>query len=161
MVSYLEHLFCHTQSLLTGYYCQDNYFPASLLTTHKKELSITQIRDILTEEHSRRRLERSLGELTQSEVLNTIAQNYALELCNAGEITHTLNGSTLEKRYTDGNYDYIWGGENLGLGQENVMELLDQLTTSIHHRENMYQGEFEEIGIGQCDTIWVLNYGSR
>lgn len=41
------------------------------------------------------------------------------------------------------------------------MELLDQLTTSIHHRENMYQEEFQEIGIGQCDAIWVLNYGSR
>lgn len=41
------------------------------------------------------------------------------------------------------------------------MELLDQLTTSIYHRENMYQEEFREIGIGQCDMIWVLNYGAQ
>jgi len=40
------------------------------------------------------------------------------------------------------------------------MEVLDQLTTSIHHRENMYQEKFEEIGVGQCDHIWVLNYGT-
>lgn len=108
MISYLEHMFCHTKSLLTGYYCEDNYFSASLLTTHKKDLSLTQIRNLLTEEHSRRRIERSLSSLTQSETLNTIAQNYALELCKTGEITHTLNGSTLEERYKSGNYEYSW-----------------------------------------------------
>ncbi len=108
MISYLEHMFCHTKSLLTGYYCEDNYFPASLLTTHKKNLSLTQIRNLLIEEHSRRRIERSLSGLTQSEPLNAIAQNYALELCKTGEITHTLNGSTLEERYRSGNYEYSW-----------------------------------------------------
>lgn len=41
------------------------------------------------------------------------------------------------------------------------MELLDQLTTSIGHRKNMYQEGFQEIGVGQCDAIWVLNYGTR
>ena len=108
MISYLEHLFCHTKSLLTGYYCEDSYTPSTLLTTHKKNLSLTQIRNLLTEEHSRRRIERSLLGLTQSETLNTIAQNYALKLCKTGEITHTLNGSTLEERYRSGSYEYTW-----------------------------------------------------
>lgn len=159
MITYLQHLFCHTKSLLTGYYCEDTYYTPSLLTTNKKDLSLSQMRVLLIQEHSRRRVERGLWSLKESEVLNTIAQNYATELCKTGEITHTLNGSTLEQRYQNGNYNYSWGGENLGLGQENIMELLDQLTTSIGHRENMYQPEFTEIGLGQCDSIWVLNYG--
>lgn len=161
VVAYLEHLFCHTQSLLTGYYCQDNYQPESILTMDKNKLSLTQIRSLLIAEHSKRRIERGFSALTESEILDTIAQEYATQLCGADEITHTLNGSTLEERFAHGGYDYVWGGENLGLGQENIMELLDQLTTSIHHRENMYQAEFREIGVGQCNSIWVLNYGSR
>lgn len=108
MVSYLEHLFCHTQSLLTGYYCQDNYYPTSLLTTNKKDLTLTQIRNLLIREHSDRRIARGMGGLSQSETLNTIAQNYAYKLCAAGEITHTLDGSTLKQRYEEGGYDYVW-----------------------------------------------------
>lgn len=145
IISYLEHLFCHTKSLFSGYYCEDNYHPAGPLTTHKDKLTLTQIRNLLTQEHSTRRVNRGLSALARSSVLDTIAQNYALELCKAKEITHTLNGSTLQLRYEDKNYDYIWGGENLGLGQENIMELLDQLTTSIYHRENMYHEEFREL----------------
>jgi uncharacterized protein YkwD len=53
------------------------------------------------------------------------------------------------------------GAENLGYGQTTIGELLDQLTTSIGHRENMYLEDVDEIGIGQCDMIWVLNYGAR
>ncbi len=161
IISYLEHLFCHTQSLLSGYYCEDNYHPSSLLTRNKNELTLSQIRNLLTTEHSKRRVDRGLSTLSRSIELDAIAQSYALQLCEAWEITHTLNGSTLEMRFKSGNYDYTWGGENLGLWQENIMELLDQLTTSIYHRENMYQGEFRELGIGQCENIWVLNYGTR
>lgn len=58
MISYLEHLFCHTQSLLTGYYCQDSYRPESLLTLDKDSLSLNQIRNLLIQEHSKRRTER-------------------------------------------------------------------------------------------------------
>lgn len=58
IISYLEHLFCHTQSLLTGYYCEDNYHPASLLTKNKNELSLSRIRNLLTQEHSKRRVDR-------------------------------------------------------------------------------------------------------
>ena len=160
-ISYLDHLFCQTKSLITGYFCEDNYYTPSPLTTLKDKLTLTQIRTLLTEEHSKRRALRGLSALIKSDALDNIAQSYAYELCEAGEITHTLNGSTLQNRYENGDYDYSWWGENLGLGQENIMELLDQLTTSIYHRENMYQAEFRELWIGQCDNIWVLNYGAK
>lgn len=58
MVSYLEHLFCHTKSLLTGYYCEDNYRPSSQLTTSKNNFSISELRQLLIQEHSKRRIER-------------------------------------------------------------------------------------------------------
>jgi len=83
VISYLEHLFCHTRSLFTGYYCEDNYHTASVYTTHKDKLTVTQIRNILTQEHSKRRVERGLSALTRSSVLDSIAQAYATELCEA------------------------------------------------------------------------------
>lgn len=58
IVTYLQHLLCHTQSLLTGDYCKDGYHPASILTTNKKDLTLTQIRNLLIQEHSRRRIDR-------------------------------------------------------------------------------------------------------
>ena len=41
------------------------------------------MRSLLIEEHSRRRIERGLGALKESETLNTIAQKYATELCKS------------------------------------------------------------------------------
>lgn len=58
IVTYLQHLLCHTQSLLTGSYCKDGYYPESILTTNKKNLALTQIRNLLIAEHSRRRIDR-------------------------------------------------------------------------------------------------------
>lgn len=107
-INYLSHLFCHTRSLFAQELCIDNYRPESVLTRSKDNLTIDQIRALLGYEHSRRRVERNLSKLTLSSGLNTIAQNYAEKLCAAGEITHTLDGSTLSQRYQDGNYDYVW-----------------------------------------------------
>lgn len=108
VISYLEHLFCHTKSLFTGYYCEDKYYSSNSLTADKDELTLTQIRTLLTQEHSKRRTQRGLSALARSSVLDSIAQKYALELCEVGEITHTLNGSTLQIRYENGGYNYIW-----------------------------------------------------
>lgn len=99
--------------------------------------------------------------LNRSDILDVIAQEYAQKLCKVDKIDHELDGSTLIERYEEGGYDYQVGAENLGYGQTTIGELLDQLTTSIGHRENMYLEDVDEIGIGQCDMIWVLNYGAR
>ena len=160
ILTYFNHLLCEGESIIDGMVCQDNYTPPSQLTASKDTLTLDQIRKLLIAEHSQRRLDRGFSALTESTTLDTIAQNYALALCKAGYITHELNGSTLEKRFQDAGYVYSWGGENLGSGQNTIAEILDQLTTSIHHRENMYQPEFREIGVGQCDSTWVLDYGT-
>ncbi len=92
---YLRHLFCEAESIINGLVCQDNYTPAGPLTTDIQNMTLTSIRKTLIAEHSKRRIQRGLGGLRESEKLNTIAQKYALELCRAGYITHELNGSQL------------------------------------------------------------------
>lgn len=161
MFAYLSHLFCEAESIVDGMVCRDNYVTDSTLTTSKDTLTLSNIRTILIAEHSKRRIDRGLSILTESNTLNNIAQNYANALCTAGYISHELNGSTLEQRYKDGGYAYDIGGENLWSGQVNIAQILDQLTTSIHHRDNMYEPDFREIGVGQCQDIWVINYGTQ
>lgn len=102
MFAYLGHLFCEAESIVDGIICQDNYVTDSTLTTPKDVLSLSNIRTILIAEHSKRRVDRGLSALTESSILDSIAQNYANALCTAGYITHELGGSTLEKRYQDG-----------------------------------------------------------
>ena len=156
---YFQHLLCEAESIINGNPCNDNYNPAGPLTIEKNNFTLTQIRNYLIAEHSNRRVARNIGPLAESPILNNIAQDYALKLCQAWYISHELGGSLLEERYRDGGYQYISGWENLWSGQTSIGEILDQLTTSFHHRENMYHPNFTEIGVGQCANTWVLNYG--
>lgn len=57
-VAYIGHLLCQTESILTGYLCEDGYYEQSSLTTKKDTLSLVQIRKLLIAEHNRRRLGR-------------------------------------------------------------------------------------------------------
>jgi uncharacterized protein YkwD len=159
-ISYLTYLLCQERSIQASIICPIEYHPKSLYTTSVTDLTLHEVRTRLIEEHNHRRNQRWLSELASNLKLHNIAQNYALKLCDAGEITHTLGGSLLENRYEDGGYEYIMWWENLAQGQDNIMETLDQLTTSLYHRENMYRKGFSEIGIWYCDNIWVINYGT-
>jgi uncharacterized protein YkwD len=160
MYDYLRHLFCEAESIINGLVCDDAYLSPGPLTTNITNMSKESIRSNLIAEHSKRRIDRGLGWLKESKTLSSIAQKYAESLCSAWYISHELNGSKLENRYDEGGYNYSFGGENLGSGQTTVGQILDQLTTSLHHRENMYEAEFREIGVGQCRDTWVLNYGT-
>ena len=141
-------MFCMTKSLTDGILCRDTYHDAdSAIMKEKDTMTIGEIRSVLLQEHNVRRKNRNLVELSPSETLDAIAQKYALKLCKVGTISHGLDGSTLSQRYNDGNYNYELGAENLGLGQTTIGELLDQLTTSIGHRENMYHEDLRELGI--------------
>lgn len=99
--AYFQHLLCEAESVIDGSSCNDNYIPSGPLTIEKSNFSLTQIRNYLIAEHSNRRIARNLGPLSESSVLDNIAQKYALNLCQAGYITHELNGSVLEQRYQD------------------------------------------------------------
>lgn len=106
MYAYLEHLFCEAESIIDGVVCQDKYTTPGVLTDDISTRKLSETRKILIKEHSARRVQRGLGGLKESDILNTIAQNYANILCAAGYITHEFNGSKLEERYDAGGYVY-------------------------------------------------------
>lgn len=83
LFSYFQHLLCEAGSVIDGTPCRDNYNPTGPLTLQKNNFTLTQIRTYLIAEHSNRRTSRNLGPLTESMVLDNIAQQYALDLCQA------------------------------------------------------------------------------
>ncbi len=60
IVRYFNHLLCETHSILTGYMCNDHYTPQGVLTQDARNISLTQLRTLLVEEHSIRRIRRGL-----------------------------------------------------------------------------------------------------
>ena len=50
-------------------------------------------------------------------------------------------------------------GENLAKGQLTVKQVMDDWKASPHHRENMLRPEFDEIGIGLYEDLWVQAFG--
>ena len=50
-------------------------------------------------------------------------------------------------------------GENLAKGQLTVKQVMDDWKASPRHRENMLRPEFDEIGIGLYEDLWVQKFG--
>ena len=50
-------------------------------------------------------------------------------------------------------------GENLAKGQLSVKKVVDDWLNSPNHRRNILRPEFEEIGIGLYEDVWVQNFG--
>jgi uncharacterized protein YkwD len=50
-------------------------------------------------------------------------------------------------------------GENLAKGQLTVKQVMDDWKNSSSHRINMLRPEFEEIGIGLYEDVWVQQFG--
>lgn len=50
-------------------------------------------------------------------------------------------------------------GENLAKGQLSVKQVVKDWMDSPNHRKNLLRPEFEEIGIGLYEDIWVQNFG--
>lgn len=50
-------------------------------------------------------------------------------------------------------------GENLAKGQKTVEQVVRAWMNSPPHKHNILQSQFNEVGIGLFDDIWVLNFG--
>lgn len=57
-------------------------------------------------------------------------------------------------------YYEAYFGENAAKGQTTVEDVVADWMGSESHRKNILNRNYEEIGVGLIDTIWVLNFGS-
>lgn len=54
----------------------------------------------------------------------------------------------------------VFLGENIAKGQSTVAQVIKEWMESPSHREAMLSRDYQEIGVGIVDDIWVLNFGS-
>jgi len=54
----------------------------------------------------------------------------------------------------------VYLGENIAKGQSTVAQVIEEWMDSQSHREAMLSKDYQEIGVGIIDDIWVLNFGS-
>ncbi|MAE68821.1 MAG: CAP domain-containing protein [Candidatus Peribacteraceae bacterium] len=53
----------------------------------------------------------------------------------------------------------IYLGENIAKGQSTVAQVIEEWMASESHREAMLSKDYQEVGVGIVDDIWVLNFG--
>ena len=53
----------------------------------------------------------------------------------------------------------VFLGENLAKGQTSVSQVIEEWMNSPSHREAMLSRDYDEVGVGLIDDIWVLNFG--
>lgn len=91
------------------------------------------------------RVQNGLNKLQESEVLNTITNDYADLMASRKALSHQLGG-TPEARLKKYSYEWIWFGENIALGQNNPEDVVASWENSPPHKKNMLDSRATEIG---------------
>lgn len=107
-----------------------------------------------------------LGPVVQSDTLEAQATQYACELIHYDFFGHEnpSTGSTLADRADEFEYEYWALGENLAAGQPTPEKVVADWMLSVHHRENVLNPAFTELGVGvrlggDYDIYWVQEFG--
>jgi len=53
----------------------------------------------------------------------------------------------------------VFLGENLAKGQTTIEQVIDEWMNSPTHRDAMLSKDYDDVGVGLIDDIWVLNFG--
>jgi len=95
-------------------------------------------------------------------LLEKSAKRYAREIKRNNRFKHTdRKGKTVGSRVDAAGYRWLEVGENLGKGQVNLDQLIQDWLKSPTHCALMMSPKFKEVGLGRYQNIWVLHMGSR
>ena len=95
------------------------------------------------------RAKEKLPPLKPNPLLFKAARAHSANMARQGKMEHVLDGKNPAQRVRDVGYDYAKVGENIGVGENVPMtEIMKGWMASKHHRENILNGKFTEIGLG-------------
>jgi uncharacterized protein YkwD len=107
-----------------------------------------QEKDLLKLTNAERAKEK-LPPLEPNPLLFKAARAHSANMARQGKMEHVLDGKNPAQRVLDIGYDYAKVGENIGVGENVPMtEIMKGWMASKHHRENILNGKFTEIGLG-------------
>jgi len=90
------------------------------------------------------RAEHGLGPLTRSGALDRVARAQSSRMVDRQELFHNPN---LAAELTDVGVEWLWSGENVGVGPY-VVAIHDAFVASLHHYENIVRSNYDHIGVG-------------
>src|SRR5262249_32756501 len=77
-----------------------------------------------------------------------IARAHSVNMAKHEKMDHKLDGKDPVQRIKEGGYKYLYFGENIAYGQENLEQLVKGWMDSPGHRKNILSKDFTEIGLG-------------
>ena len=103
----------------------------------------------LLELTNKERAKEKLPPLKPNPVLFKVARAHSANMARQGKMEHVLDGKNPAQRVRDVGYDYAKVAENIGVGENVPMtEIMKGWMASKHHRENILNGKYTEIGLG-------------
>ncbi len=99
---------------------------------------------------NRERKKKNLPPLKPSPLLFKVARAHSANMAKQGKMAHILDGKKPKERVLDAGYDYQYTGENIAEFDRDytLKELMKDWMDSEHHRENIMNKKFTEIGLG-------------
>jgi uncharacterized protein YkwD len=131
--------------------------------------SLEQVRAQLHRDINQQRAEHRLAPLATNTRLDVAAQQHAADMLERGYFAHeSPEHETVVGRSRHAGYSYRVIGENIAEGQLSVSEVVDAWMKSPHHRDNILNPSYTELGSGlafgrdangQAHVLWVQVFG--
>lgn len=103
----------------------------------------------------------AVAKLTWNNKLEQSANNHAVDMYKNNYFQHnSRNGTNYSQRIEAAGYNWKFSGENIAEGQENANDVFLDWFKSTSHCQNMMNKDFKNIGIANCKTYWVQDFGT-
>ena len=100
--------------------------------------------------------------LAWSETLAAVAQLHCEDMEAAGRLSHRgTNGSFLDERLEQEGYTALVWAENLAIGVETEMEVVEEWLNSPGHCENIMLPDVLEMGVATSGPYWTMILAAR
>lgn len=117
--------------------------------------------DITTENISylvnQKRIENGLQPLTVDSSLNAAATNKSSDMLSRNYFEHFAFGMTPWDFINKSGYKYLYAGENLAMDFSTAEGTVNGWMNSPKHRENILNPDYEDMGIGVSEGLYIEN----
>ena len=124
-----------------------------LLAADDKKFELSEVDKAIFELTNKEREKEKLSALTVSPLLCEVARKHSANMAKQGEMKHELNGKNPADRVKAAGYEYKFMAENIAASDGDKPEgIVKAWMDSEHHRENILNGKFTEIGLGSASN---------
>ena len=114
----------------------------------KPNLKLSAVEQKVLDLTNAERKKNDLPPLRLSPQLTKVARAHAANMAKQGKMSHVLDGKNPADRLKAAGYPFGFIGENVGEGARKVDVMMKAWMGSKHHRENILNKKFTEIGVG-------------